>query len=126
MLVLVDRNPETGVDDMSGRGEGSRSGTRGYQSGDASRGRGKSFRQGGHNLSLYMFVTRDREPRHQHDMRAFVMAARAHARTGKLSEVSIVHTMCVEGVLTMFEISLGHLSRSVAAGIVRLRNAVSF
>ncbi len=32
-------------------------------------------------------MTRDNEPRHQHDMRAFVMAARLHSKTGKLSEV---------------------------------------
>ena len=42
---------------------------------------------------LWAFVNRDREPRHQHDMRAFVMAARSHAKTGKLSEV-----MCYNGV----------------------------
>ena len=38
-------------------------------------------------LPLSAFVMRDREPRHQHDMRAFVMAARIHAETGRLSEV---------------------------------------
>ena len=38
-------------------------------------------------LPLYEFVMRDREPRHQHDMREFVMAARIHAKTGRLSEV---------------------------------------
>lgn len=39
--------------------------------------------------SLNLFVTRDLEARNQHDMRAFVMAARHHAEFGKLSEVSM-------------------------------------
>lgn len=38
-------------------------------------------------MNLFKFTNRDMEPRHQHDMRAFVMAARLHAETGKLSEV---------------------------------------
>lgn len=65
----------------------SQDGGNGGRGGGGGKGRrvdGSSSRGG---MNLFMFMKRDIEPRHQHDMRAFVMAARLHAKTGKLSEV---------------------------------------
>lgn len=66
------RSSHEGGNDGRGRGGG-----RGRRADSAGRGR----------TNLFMFMKRDIEPRHQHDMRTFVMAARLHAKTGKLSEV---------------------------------------
>ena len=63
---------------VRGGPSGTRRGRGGGRGGMAARGRG---------FNMHMFVTRDMEPRNQHDMRAFVMAARLHAETQKLSEV---------------------------------------
>ncbi|CAM9550665.1 unnamed protein product [Scytosiphon promiscuus] len=62
-----------------------------HDGGNSGRGRGgwrgRRAEVGGRGgVNLFMFTNRDMEPRHQHDMRSFVMAARLHAETGKLSE----------------------------------------
>lgn len=58
-------------------------------------GRGGGWRHTNNNLNLHVFVSRDREPRHQHDMRAFVMSARLYSTAGKLSEVMCKRTDCL-------------------------------
>lgn len=79
-------------------GRGGRNGRLGGGSGGGGGGlRSRDNAQRGQAPALYMFVTRDRVPRHQHDLRAFVMAARKHAKIGKLSEVESIRA-CSGGV----------------------------
>lgn len=92
--VLSSSDRSNNHDRCSSRGgrDGSRGGKGGGRGG-RNNGGGRGGGGGGEaprGSTLFMFVKRDKEPRHQHDMRAFVMAARVHAKTGKLSEVTAV------------------------------------
>ncbi|CAM9746173.1 unnamed protein product [Ascophyllum nodosum] len=83
-----ERHPRGKQDQRTARHHAARGGRGGSVGHDRRRteggGRGASTPRS--PLPLSAFVMRDREPRHQHDMRAFVMAARIHAETGRLSE----------------------------------------